>query len=53
MGVQTRRKTGDTFKTIFVDKHLYNVRGKEGRRKRKGKGGKKDKRLSRIIARKR
>lgn len=39
MGVQTRRKTGDTFKTIFVDKHLYNVRGKEGRRKRKGKGG--------------
>lgn len=42
-------KISDTFKTIFVDKHLYNVR-------RKGEGGKekkKDKRLSRIIAYKR
>lgn len=42
-------RIGDTFKTIFVDKHLYNVRGKE---KERG-GEKKDKRLSRIIAHKR
>lgn len=42
-------KISDTFKTIFVDKHLYNVR-------RKGEGGKerkKKKSLSRIIAHKR
>lgn len=34
-------KISDTFKTIFVDKHLYNVR-------RKGEGGKEKKRQTSV-----
>lgn len=35
-------KISDTFKTIFVDKHLYNVR-------RKGEGGKERKKKKKVC----